>query len=38
MHDLLLAHQDALELADVERYAGELGLDLALKRSGPASG
>lgn len=28
MHDLLFAHQDELELADVEGYAGELGLDI----------
>jgi Na+/H+ antiporter NhaA len=28
MHDLLLAHQDALRLRDLLRYAGELGLDL----------
>jgi protein-disulfide isomerase len=28
MHDLLYAHQDALEHADVERYAAELGLDV----------
>jgi protein-disulfide isomerase len=27
MHDLLLAHQDALELADLVGYARELGLD-----------
>jgi Na+/H+ antiporter NhaA len=27
MHDLLLAHQDALELPDLRRYATELGLD-----------
>jgi Na+/H+ antiporter NhaA len=27
MHDLLLAHQDALAPADLQRYAGELGLD-----------
>jgi Na+/H+ antiporter NhaA len=29
MHDLLLAHQDALEPADLERYAEQLGLDVA---------
>ncbi|MDQ3632845.1 MAG: Na+/H+ antiporter NhaA [Actinomycetota bacterium] len=29
MHDLLFAHQDALELDDVESYATELGLDVA---------
>jgi protein-disulfide isomerase len=28
MHDLLLAHQDALRPADLTRYAGELGLDV----------
>jgi Na+/H+ antiporter NhaA len=28
MHDLLLAHQDALRPPDLLRYAGELGLDL----------
>jgi protein-disulfide isomerase len=28
MHDLLLAHQDALRLKDLLSYAGELGLDL----------
>ena len=28
MHDLLLAHQDALRLRDLLRYAEELGLDL----------
>jgi Na+/H+ antiporter NhaA len=28
MHDLLLAHQDALRLSDLIRYAGELGLDV----------
>ena len=28
MHDLLLAHQDALKLTDLVRYAGELGLDV----------
>jgi Na+/H+ antiporter NhaA len=28
MHDLLLAHQDALKLPDLVRYAGELGLDV----------
>ena len=28
MHDLLLAHQDALRLTDLLGYAGELGLDL----------
>jgi Na+/H+ antiporter NhaA len=28
MHDLLFAHQDALGLDDLDRYAGELGLDL----------
>ena len=28
MYDLLYAHQDQLELADVEGYAGELGLDI----------
>jgi 2-hydroxychromene-2-carboxylate isomerase len=27
MHDLLLAHQDALELDDLVGYARELGLD-----------
>jgi Na+/H+ antiporter NhaA len=27
MHDLLLAHQDALETADLTGYAGRLGLD-----------
>jgi Na+/H+ antiporter NhaA len=29
MHDLLLAHQDALEPKDLARYAQELGLDVA---------
>ena len=29
MHDVLLAHQDALRGADLVRYAQELGLDLA---------
>jgi predicted DsbA family dithiol-disulfide isomerase len=28
MHDTLLAHQDALELPDLLRSAGELGLDV----------
>jgi Na+/H+ antiporter NhaA len=28
MHDLLLTHQDALELPDLRRYAAEVGLDL----------
>ena len=28
MHDLLLAHQDALELPDLKGYARELGLDV----------
>jgi Na+/H+ antiporter NhaA len=28
MHDLLLAHQDALEPPDLRRYASELGLDV----------
>ena len=28
LHDLLLAHQDALRLDDLVRYAGELGLDV----------
>jgi protein-disulfide isomerase len=28
MHDLLISHQDALELPDLRRYAAELGLDL----------
>jgi protein-disulfide isomerase len=28
MHDLLLAHQDALRMSDLVRYAGELGLDV----------
>ncbi|WP_226925112.1 Na+/H+ antiporter NhaA [Georgenia thermotolerans] len=28
MHDLLFAHQDELELADLAGYAGELGLDV----------
>src|SRR5918996_149271 len=28
MHDLLLAHQDALELTDLVRYAEQLGLDV----------
>jgi Na+/H+ antiporter NhaA len=28
MHDLLFAHQDALEPLDLVRYAGELGLDV----------
>ena len=28
MYDLLYAHQDQLELADVEGYAGEIGLDI----------
>ena len=27
MHDLLIAHQDAVQLADLVRYAGALGLD-----------
>ena len=29
MHDQLLEHQDALQTADVERYAVQLGLDVA---------
>ena len=29
MHDLLLANQDALTRADLERYAAQLGLDVA---------
>jgi Na+/H+ antiporter NhaA len=29
MHDLLLRHQDALTRADLDRYAGELHLDMA---------
>jgi Na+/H+ antiporter NhaA len=29
MHDLLFAHQDALQFADLVRYADELGLDTA---------
>jgi Na+/H+ antiporter NhaA len=28
MHDLLMTHQDALEVGDLERYADQLGLDL----------
>ena len=28
MHDLLISHQEALELPDLKRYADELGLDL----------
>lgn len=28
MHDLLISHQEALELPDLKRYAGELGLNL----------
>jgi Na+/H+ antiporter NhaA len=28
MHDLLFQHQDALRRSDLERYAGELGLDV----------
>ncbi len=28
MHDLLLAHQDALQVPDLVRYAGNLGLDV----------
>jgi Na+/H+ antiporter NhaA len=28
MHDLLITHQDALELPDLERYASQLGLDV----------
>ena len=28
MHDMLLAHQDALHVKDLIRYAGELGLDV----------
>jgi Na+/H+ antiporter NhaA len=28
MHDLLLAHQDALRISDLVRYAGDLGLDV----------
>jgi Na+/H+ antiporter NhaA len=28
MHDLLFAHQDALDPGDLERYAAELGLDV----------
>jgi hypothetical protein len=28
MHELLFAHQVALEAADFQRYAAELGLDL----------
>jgi protein-disulfide isomerase len=28
MNDVLLHHQDALALSDLERYAGELGLDV----------
>jgi protein-disulfide isomerase len=29
MHDLLIAHQDALLLADLRKYAAEIGLDEA---------
>jgi predicted DsbA family dithiol-disulfide isomerase len=29
MHDLLFEHQDALKLADLIRYAAQLGLDTA---------
>ena len=32
-HDLLFAHQDALEPADLERYAAEAGLDVPRFRS-----
>ena len=32
LHALLFANQDALESADIERYAAELGLDLAVLR------
>jgi Na+/H+ antiporter NhaA len=28
MHDLLMTHQDALEVGDLQRYADQLGLDL----------
>jgi Na+/H+ antiporter NhaA len=28
MHDLLITHQDTLEVGDLERYADQLGLDL----------
>jgi Na+/H+ antiporter NhaA len=28
MHDLLMTHQDALEVGDLERYADQLGLDV----------
>jgi protein-disulfide isomerase len=37
MHDLLFEHQRALEDADVERYAGMLGLDLERFKSDIAS-
>lgn len=32
MHDLLLAHQDALQLRDLVGYAGEIGLNVELFR------
>ena len=45
MHDKLLAHQDALQLSDLERYAAEIGLDverfwddLTAPRARPARG
>jgi Na+/H+ antiporter NhaA/predicted DsbA family dithiol-disulfide isomerase len=28
MHDVLISHEDALELPDLRRYAGEVGLDV----------
>ena len=37
MHDQLFAHQDALEDADLERYATEIGLDVAQWKEDMAS-
>lgn len=38
MHDLLLERQDHLQLPDLLRYAGELGLDVAAFESDLSSG
>jgi protein-disulfide isomerase len=38
MHDLLLERQDHLQLPDLLRYAGELGLDIAAFESDLSSG
>jgi protein-disulfide isomerase len=37
-HDLLFAHQDALEPADLERYAAQAGMDVARMRTELAQG